>query len=54
VLEDSEQSEQDVKRVMFVEEQKITAAGYAIGTQSRPAAEETKDSTAAESAAADA
>ena len=37
---------------MFVEEQKITAAGYSTGTANR--AEEAKDTTAAESAAADA
>ena len=51
VLEDSEASGDDVKRVMFVEEQKITATGYSVGTVYR--VEEAKDSTAADSAAAD-
>lgn len=33
VLEDSEEREQDIKRIMFVEEQKVSASGYQAGTQ---------------------
>ena len=49
MLEDSESNGDDVKRVMFVEEQKVSAAGYAVGT-STTANEENK---AAEPAEAD-
>ena len=48
VLEDSEERDQDIKRIMFVEEQKISAAGYQVGTQAvRSGAEEAKDTAAA-------
>ena len=47
-MEDSEERDQDIKRIMFVEEQKVSAAGYQVGTQTvKSGAEEEKDSQAA-------